>query len=70
MEELAAVGIARLVDFAFTALEAGIARGPIVEKVREMEASGATPEEITEALQAMRQASEKEAQDKIDQLPG
>ena len=63
---IAEVAIAKVVDFAITAFIAGLEREPIVVKVREMELAGATPDEITDALQSMRKASEAEAQAKID----
>lgn len=63
---LAERGIARLVDFAFTAALAGLERAPIVAKVREMEAAGKLPDEITDALQDGRKQSEVDAQKKID----
>lgn len=63
---LAERGIAKLVDFAFTAALAGLERGPIVAKVREMEARGATPDEITDELQKGRQESEVQAQAQVD----
>ena len=66
MNPAAGIALARLLDFAFTLAEAGIARGPYVEKASQMAAAGASPDEITDALQKMRQESEAEAQKKID----
>ena len=58
--------IAKILDVALTLFVAGLNRADIVNKVREMEATGATPDEITDALQNMRQQSEAHAQAKID----
>lgn len=69
MGAIATVGVAKLLDFAFTAWLAGIERDAIVTKVREMEEKGATPDEMTDAIQVMRTQSEKDAQAKIDKLP-
>ena len=69
MDPIAVAGVARLLDFAFTAVLAGIERSAIVNKVREMEAAGASMDDITDALQAMRKQAEVEAQAKIDALP-
>lgn len=60
-------GIARLADYLFTAALAGLAREPIIDKVRKMEADGATPDQITDTLQADRQQSEIDAQRQIDE---
>jgi len=62
------VVVAKIVDMAFTLLEAGIARQPIVEEIRKMESAGATPDEMTDALQAMRQSQEAKTQAKIDKM--
>ncbi|MDH4172139.1 MAG: hypothetical protein OEW90_04995 [Betaproteobacteria bacterium] len=59
-------GLARLADFLITAALAGIEREALVHDVRTMESEGATPDQITDALEAKRIASETEAQDKID----
>jgi len=40
-----------------------------VEKARTMEEAGASPDEITDALQAMRKESEAAAQRKVDAAP-
>lgn len=66
MSAAGAVAVARLVDLVFTLAEAGLARGPYVDKARTMAEAGASPDEITDALQALRQQSEKDAQAKID----
>jgi hypothetical protein len=68
MDPIATAGVAKLLDFAFTAWLAGIERDAIRNKVQEMEASGASMDEITDALQAMRVQSEVDAQAKIDKL--
>ena len=62
-------GMWKLADFAITLALAGIDRLAIVEKVRTMEEAGATPDEITDALQAMRKASEAKAQADINAAP-
>jgi len=59
-------GVWKLVDMAFTLALAGLERQPIVDHVRKREEEGATPDEITDELQQMRQASEAETQKKID----
>jgi len=64
----AEIAVAKIVDLALTAFMAGIERQPIVEEIRKMEAAGATPDEMTDALQAMRQAQEAKTQAKIDQM--
>ena len=66
---IAEQGLARLVDWAFTAAQAGLERTPLVAKVREMEAAGKTPDEITDTLQKGRQEAEVEAQGKVDRAP-
>jgi len=63
---IAEVAIAKILDLGITMVLAGMERQPIVDKVREMEVAGATADQITDALQAMRQQSEKDAQAKID----
>ena len=65
---IAAIGVAKLLDFAFTVWLAGIEREAIVTKVQEMEAAGASMDEVTDALQAMRKQAEADAQAKIDKL--
>jgi len=66
---IAEAAIAKILDIGITLVLAGMERQPIVDKVREMEVSGATADQITDALQAMRQQSEKDAQAKIDAMP-
>jgi hypothetical protein len=66
MGELA---IASLLDLGISLVLAGMERSVIVSKVQEMETAGATPDEITDALQAMRQQSEADAQKAIDDSP-
>lgn len=60
------VMLARLLDIGFSLLAAGIERNTIVGEVARMEEDGATPEEITAALQSMRKQSEDDAQLAID----
>ena len=55
-------GIAQLLDIGISLALAGIERTTIVNDVRKMEEAGATPDEITDALQKMRQDSEAEAE--------
>lgn len=62
-------GLYKLVDMAFTLALAGLERQPIVDHVRKREEEGATPDQITDELQAMRQGSEADAQRKIDEAP-
>lgn len=59
--------LAKLLDVGISVFMAGIERSAIVAKVEEMETAGATPDEITDALQAMRQQSEADAQKAIDE---
>jgi hypothetical protein len=59
-------GIAQLLDIGISLALAGIERTTIVNDVRKLEESGATPDQITDALQKMRQDSEKDAQSAID----
>lgn len=64
----AAEGIAKLIDLAFTLAEAGLARGPVVEMVQAKEAAGATPEQISEALEEMRKQAETDADAAVEGL--
>ena len=59
-------GIAQLLDIGISLALAGIERTTIVNDVRKLEESGATPDQITDALQKMRQNSEKDAQSAVD----
>ncbi|MGH8676876.1 MAG: hypothetical protein ACREUQ_00805 [Burkholderiales bacterium] len=59
----------KLIDLGFALALAGIERQPVVDLVRQREEEGATLDEITDELQAMRQASETQTQEKINQLP-
>jgi membrane protease subunit (stomatin/prohibitin family) len=63
------LAFAKLLDLGFTLALAGIERMGAVEKARSMEAAGASADEITDALQKMRQDSEKAAQAKVDAAP-
>lgn len=56
----------KLLDLALAAVQAGFERQAVVEKVRELEAAGASPDQITDALQAMAKQSEADAQAAID----
>lgn len=62
-------GAAKIVDVAITLALAGLERASVVEKVRQMEDEGASADQITDALQAMRRQSEQDAQAKIDAAP-
>jgi len=44
----------KLVDMALTAFQVGLERQAVVDKVKTMEAEGKTPEQMAEALKAMR----------------
>jgi len=66
---IAEQGMAKLADWIFTAALAGLERAPLVAQVREMEAAGKSPDEITDALQKGRQEAEVEAQGKVDRAP-
>lgn len=59
--------LAKLLDAGFTLLDSGWERDKIVAEVALMEEKGATPEQITAALQAMRKQSEIDAQKAIDE---
>lgn len=61
-----AIAIAKILDLGITLYVAGIERQSIVDKVRGMEDQGATPDEISDALQKMRQDSEGAAQRAIE----
>jgi len=63
-------GLARLADFVFTQALAGAERAPLVAQVREMEAAGKGPDEITDTMQSGRKQSEVDAQKKVDAAPG
>lgn len=61
-----AAGLAKFLDVVFTAVSVGLEREAIVAKVREMEAQGATPGQITEAIAKMRDEAIAAAQNAID----
>ena len=63
------MGYAQLIDLGITLFLAGVERSAIKQKVQEMEKAGATADEITDALKAMRQQSELDAQAAIDKMP-
>ena len=54
--------VAKLLDLAFDALAVGLERDAIVSQVKEMEAKGATPKEVAEALKGMRDKAIADAQ--------
>jgi len=60
------LALVKLLDMGFTLALAGIERVAAVEKARAMEEAGASADEITDALQKMRQESETAAQRKVD----
>lgn len=66
MNTIVTIGVAKLLDAAIAAWLVGVAREPLVAKVREMEAAGASMDEMTDALQAMAAQSEADAQAEID----
>jgi len=66
---MSAIALAKFLDLGFTLALAGIERVAAVEKARTMEEAGASPDEITDALQAMRKESEAAAQRKVDAAP-
>lgn len=55
-----------IVEAALNLLAVGIERGVIIGKVKELEDSGASQQEIADALQKMRKDSEQAVQDAID----
>jgi hypothetical protein len=59
-------GIYLVVDAALSLLAAKFERDAIIARVREKEAAGATPEEITADLKAMRDEAIAKAQDAIN----
>lgn len=59
-------GMAKLVDFVFNAALVGLERAPLVALVREREEAGATADEITDELIAMRKQADADAQAEID----
>ena len=62
-------GIYLVVDAALSLLAAKFERDAIIARVREKEAAGATPEEITADLKAMRDEAIAKAQDAINRQP-
>ena len=66
---IVSAGAAKLVDLAFTMIEAGLERAPIVDLVRKRELEGATLDQITDELQTMRQQSERDTQADINKMP-
>lgn len=60
---------AELLNLAFNLLAVGVNRGLILSTVDDMEKAGKSPQEITEALKALRKNSEIEAQAAIDAMP-
>lgn len=59
-------GLALVLSTAFDALAAGLHRGEILDKVHALQAQGATPEQVAEAIRNMRTASETDAQAAIN----
>lgn len=57
--------ILKLIDVALTAAAVGLEREAILDRVRGLQAAGATPEDITQALVTMRDDAIAEAQRKI-----
>lgn len=58
--------IFKLVDTALNLVAIGLERDAIVSKVKEMEESGASPEQVSQALKEMRDLAILKAQDAID----
>lgn len=58
----------KLVDLGFSLALAGLERMETVDYVRKREDEGASPDQITDELQARRQKSENDAQAKIDNI--
>ncbi len=59
-------GIYLLADALLSALAAKLERDVILAKVRELEAGGATLDEVTHALRKMRDEAIQKAQDEIN----
>jgi len=55
----------KLLDLGLTALSVGVEREAILAKVTELQAQGATPEQIADALVAMRDAAIAQAEKSI-----
>jgi len=55
-----------LIGAALDAVSAKLERDAVIAKVREMQAQGATPEQIADALRTMAVASETDAQAAIN----
>lgn len=58
----------KLLDIGMTAVSVGLEREEVLNKAREMQAAGATAEEIADALVKMRDDAIVEAQKQIDGL--
>ena len=63
---MSAIGIAALVDVAFSALELKLERDVILSKIRERQAAGDDLEQITNFLRGMRDKAILDAQDAIN----
>ena len=61
--------VMKLIDAALTAASVGLEREAILGKVTELQAKGATPDEIADALVGMRNDSINAAQAKLDLAP-
>lgn len=59
-------GMAMLINAAFEAVAVGLTRESVIAKAQELEAKGATPEQIAVALRDMRDQAIAEAQEKIN----
>ena len=44
----------KLADLAITAFQAGLERQVVVDRIKELEAQGKTPDELADALRSMR----------------
>jgi hypothetical protein len=56
----------KLADMALNLIAVGLERDMIVSKVKEMEANGATADDVVDALRAMRDEAIAKAQKAID----
>jgi hypothetical protein len=63
------VDSSKLIEIALDLFLAGVDRGAIVTKVREMEAAGSTPTEITNVLEQMRHDSRRGAEEAVRSMP-
>jgi anthranilate phosphoribosyltransferase len=60
------IALLKLLDIALTAAAVGLEREAILAKVTELQAKGATPEELVEAIRQMRDEAIAKAQGEIN----